>query len=64
MKNKTARFEMRMNPIVKEQLENAAKSAGYRSIADFMTDTSIRRANDMGVFQKVRTHKDQVEMFV
>lgn len=61
--NKTSRFEMRVSPVIKEQLETAAQKAGYRSVAEFLTETGVRRANDMGVYQKVRTHKDQVEMF-
>ena len=62
-KTKKERFEMRMEADIKDQLTIAAEKAGYDSLAEYLTDTGVRRANDMGVYQKVRTHKDQTDMF-
>ena len=59
---KTQRLEMRLSPTEKKQIDKAAKQVG-ESISKFITETTIRRCRDMGIYEDVRTNKNQIEMF-
>lgn len=65
---KKTRFEMRIDPSVKDQLERAcevhfAQTACKLSLAEFMTSSAIQKAESMGVLRVAKENANQQKFF-